>query len=93
MVSVGGGNVLDSSFGVTAGDSTGSSFIGVGGRVFTNFRSYGDSICRGSVGLGVGSARNMHCRRSSVQYRSNGVDCRGSSSLFIRAAGSTRTAC
>ena len=93
MVSVGGGNVLDSGFGVTVGDSVGSSFIGVGGRVFTNFRLYGDSICRGSVGLGVGSARNMRRHWSSVQYRSSGVDRRGSSSLIISAAGSSRTAC
>ena len=93
VVLVGGGNALDSGFGVIAGDSAGSSFIGVGGRVFTNFRSYGDSTCCGLVGSGVGSARNMRCRRSSVQYRSSGMDCRGSSSLFIRAASSTRTAC
>ena len=93
MVSVGGGNVLDFDFGVIAGDSTGSAFMGVDGRVFTNFRSYGDSIRRGLVGLGVGSARNMRLRWSSVQYRSNGVDRHGSSSLFISAAGFSRTAC
>ena len=56
VVSIGGGNVLGSSFRVIAGDSPGSSFIGVGGCVFTNFHSYGDSIGRGSVGSGVGSA-------------------------------------
>ena len=93
MVSAGGGNVLDSGFGVTIGDSIGSSFIGVKGRVVTNLRLYGDSVSRGSVGSGVGSARNMRLCRSSVQYRSSGVDHRGSSSLFIRAAGSTRTTC
>ena len=82
-----------SGFGVVAGGCVGSSFIGVEGRVFTNLRSYGDLIGLGSVGSGVGSARNMRFRRSSLQYRSSGVDRRGSSSLFIRAAGSTRTAC
>ena len=85
--------MLGSGFGVTAGDNIGSSFIGVVGRVVTNLRSYGDSVGRGSVGSGVGSVRNMHLHRSSVQYRSRGVDRRGSSSLFIRVAGSTRTTC
>ena len=85
--------MLGSGFGVIAGESIGSSFIGVDGRVVTNLRSYADSVGRGSVGSGVGSARNMRFRRSSVQYRSNGVDRRGSSSLFIRVAGSTRTTC
>ena len=93
IVSVGGGKVLDSSFGVIAGDSTGSSFIGVGSCVFTNFRLYGDLICHGLVGSGVGSARNMRRRQSSVQYRSSGVDHHGLSSPFIGAAGSSRTAC
>ena len=92
-MSAGGGSVLGSGFGVIAGDSIGSSFIGVVGRVVTNLRSYGDSVGRGSVGSGVGSARNMRLRRSSVQYRSSGVSRRGSSSLFIRVAGSTRTTC
>ena len=90
-MSVGGGNVFDPGFGVVAGDNTGSLCIGVGGRVFTNFCSYGDAIRRRSVGLGVGSARNMRRHRSSVQYRSSGVDRSSSSSLFITAAGSTRT--
>ena len=85
--------MLGSGFGVIAGDSIGSSFIGVVGRVVMNLRSYGDSIGRGLVGSGVGSARNMRFRQSSVQYRFNGVDRRGSSSLFIRVAGSTRTTC
>ena len=71
------------------GDGTGSSFVGVEGRVFTNLRSYGDLIGLGSLGSGVGSARNMRFRRSSFQYRSSGVDRRDSSSLFIKAAGST----
>ena len=71
--------MLGSGFGVIAGDNIGSSFIGVFGHVITNLRSYGDSVCRGSVGSGVGSARNMRFRRSSVQYRSSGVDRRGSS--------------
>ena len=93
MVSAGGGNVLELGFGVDAGDNIGSSFIGVVGRVVTNLRSYGDSVNRGSVGSGVGSARNMRRRRSSVQYRSSGVDRRDLSSLFIRVAGSTRTTC
>ena len=93
MVSAGGGSVLGSGFGVIAGDSIGSSFVGVDGRVVTNLRSYGDLVGCGSVGSGVGSARNMHLRRSLVQYRSRGVDRHDSSSLFIRAAGSTRTAC
>ena len=90
---VGGGIVFDFGFGVTAGDSVGFSLVGVVGRVFTNFRSYGDSIHLGSVSSGFSSARNMRFRRSSVQYWSSGVDHRGSSSLFVRAAGSTRTAC
>jgi hypothetical protein len=85
--------VLGSGFRVIAGDSIGSSLIGVVGRVFTNLRSYGDSVGRGSVGSGIGSARNMRFLRSSVQYWSSGVDCLGSSSLFIRVAGSTRTTC
>ena len=85
--------MLGSSFGVIVGESIGSSFIGVVGRVVTNFRSYGDLVDRGSVGSGVGSARNMRLRRSSVQYRSSGVDRRDSSSLFIRVAGFTRTTC
>ena len=85
--------MLGSSFGVIAGDNIGSSFIGVDGRVVTNLRSYGDSVGRGSVGSGVGSVWNMRFRRSSVQYRSNGVDRRDSSSLFIRVAGVTRTTC
>ena len=59
------------------GDDFGSSFIGVEGRVFTNLRSYGDSIGLGLVGSGFGSARNMRFRRSSVQYRSSGVDRHG----------------
>ena len=85
--------MLGSGFRVIAGDSIGLSFIGVVGRVVTNLRSYGDSVGRGSVNSGVGSARNMRLRRSSVQYRSSGVDHLGSSSLFIRVAGSTRTTC
>ena len=93
MVSAGGGSTFGSSFGVIAGDSIGSSFIRVVSRVVTNFRSYGDSVGRGSVGSGVGSAWNMRLRRSSVQYWSSGVDRCGLSSLFIKAAGSTRTAC
>ena len=93
MVSAGGGSGLDPGFGVIAGDNIGSSFMGVVGLVVTNFRSYGNAISRGSVGSGVGSARNMRLRQSSVQYWSNGVDRRGSSSLFIRVAGSTRTTC
>ena len=67
MVSAGGGSVLGSGFGVIAGDSMGSSFIGVVGRVVTNLHSYGDSVGRGSVSSGVGSARNMRLRRSLVQ--------------------------
>ena len=90
---VGSGIVIDFVFGVVAEDSVGSSLLGVGGRVFTNFRSYGDSVSLGLVGSGFGSARNMRLRRSSVQYRSSGVSRRDSSSLLIRAAGSTRTAC
>ena len=93
MVSAGSGIVIDFGFGVVAEDDAGPSFVGVGGRVFTNFRSYGDSIGLGSVGSGFGSARNMRLRRSSVQYRSSGVSRRDLSSLFIRAAGSTRTVC
>ena len=93
MVSAGGGIGLDSGFGVVAGDSIGSSFIGVIGLVFTNFCLYGDLVGRGSVGSGVGSARNMCLRWSSVQYRSSGVDRRGTSSLFIRATSSTQIAC
>ena len=85
--------MLDPGFGVIAGESIGSSFIGVVGRVVTNLRSYGDSVGRGSVGSGVGVARNMRLRRSSVQYRSSGVDRRDSSSLFISVAGSTRATC
>ena len=85
--------MLGLGFGVIAGDTIGSSFIGVDGRMVTNLRSYGDSVGRGSVGSGVGSARNMRLRRSSVQYRSSGVSRLGSSSLFIRVAGSTRTTC
>ena len=85
--------MLGSGFGVIAGDIIGSSFIGVDGRVVTNLRSYGDLVSRGSVGSGVGSARNMRLRRSLVQYRSNGVDRRDSFSFFIRVAGSTRTTC
>ena len=91
--SVVNGVIVDFSFGVVAKDGVGSPLTGVGGRVFTNFRSYGDSINLGSVSSGFGSARNMRLRRSSVQYRSSGVSCRGSSSLFVRAASSTRTAC
>ena len=93
VTSVGGGIVFDFGFGAAAEGSTGSSLVGVEGRVFTNFRSYGDSIGLGSVGSGFGSARNMRLRRSSVQYRSSGVSRRDSSSLFVRTAGSTRTAC
>ena len=92
MMSAGGGIGLDAGFGVTAGDSIGSSFIGVVGLVFTNFCSYGDSVDRGLVSSGVGPAQNMCLCRSSVQYQSNGVDRRGSSSLFIRATGSSRIA-
>ena len=80
-------------FGVVTGDSVGLSFIGVEGQVFMNLRSYGDLIVLGSVGSGVGSAQNMRFRWSSLQYWSSGVDRRNSSSLFISAAGSTRTAC
>ena len=93
MTSVGSGIVNDFGFGVTAEDNAGSSLVGVGGLVFTNFRSYGDSIGLGLVGSGFGSARNIRLRRSSVQYRSSDVSRRDSSSLLIRAAGSTRTAC
>ena len=90
---VGGGIIFDFGFGVIAEDSVGSSLLGIGGCVFTNFRSYGDLIHLGLVGSGFGSARNIRFRRSSVQYRSSGVDHRSSSPLFVRAAGSTRTAC
>jgi hypothetical protein len=83
----------DSGFGVVAGDGLGSSFVGVEGRVLTNLCSYGDSIGLGLVGSGVGSARNMRFRRSLLQYQSSGVGRRDLSSFFIRAAGSTRTAC
>ena len=93
VMSAGGGSVLGSGFRVIAGDSIGSSFIGVDGHVVTNLRSYGDSVGRGSVGSGVGSAQNMRQHWSLVQYRSSGVDRCGSSSLFIRVAGSTRTTC
>ena len=93
VTSVGSGIVSDFGFGVIAEDNTDSSLVGVGGRVFTNFRSYGDSIGLSLVGSGFGSARNMRLRRSSVQYRSSGVSRRDSSPLCIRAAGSTRTAC
>ena len=79
----------DSGFGVVTGDGLGSSFVSVEGRVLTNLRSYGDSTILGLVGSGVGSARNMRFRRSSLQYRSSGVDRRDLSSFFIRAAGST----
>ena len=79
----------DSGSGIVTESGVGSSFTGVEGQVFTNFRSYGDLIGLGSVGSGVGSARNMRFRRSSLQYQANGVDRRDSSSLFIRAAGST----
>ena len=89
MLSAGGGIGLGSGFGVLVGNSIGSSFIGVDGLVITNLHSYGNSVGHGLVGLGVGSAWNMHLRRSSVQYRSNSVDWCGSSSLFIRATGST----
>ena len=91
-MSAGGGIGLGSGFGVMVGDTIGSSFIGVVGLSVTNFCSYGDLVCHGLVGLGVGSVRNMRFRRSSVQYRSKGVDRQDSSSLFIRAASSTRTA-
>ena len=93
MVLAGGGSGFDSSFGVIVGDNIGLSFIGVDGLVVTNLRSYGDSVDWGSVSSGVGSAWNMRRRQSSVQYRSSGVDCRGSSSLFIRVAGSSRATC
>ena len=93
VIPVSGDIVLDFGFGVTTGDNVGSSLVGVGGHVFTNFHSYGDLISLGSVGSGFGSARNMRLRRSSVQYRSSGVGHRESSSLFVRAAGSTQTAC
>ena len=76
-----------------SGDNVGLFFIGVVGRVVTNLRSYGDSVNLGLVESGVGSAWNMRFRRSSVQYRSNGVDRRDSSLLFISVAGSTRTTC
>jgi hypothetical protein len=84
--------VIDFSFGVIIENCVGSSLVGVGGRILTNFRSYGDSIDLGLVGSGFGSARNMRLRRSSVQYRSSGVSRCDSSLLFIRAAGSTQIA-
>ena len=93
MVSAGGGNGFDPNFGIIAVVIMDSSSMGVDGRVFTNFRSYGDSVSLGLVSSGVGSVRNMRLRRSSVQYQSSGVDHRGSSSLFVRAAGSLQTAC
>ena len=93
VTSVGSGIVSDFGFGVVVEDNAGFSLVGVGGRVFMNFCSYGDSIVLGLVSSGFGSARNMRFRRSSVQYRSSGVGRRDSSSLFIRAAGSTRTVC
>ena len=83
---------LGSSFRVIVGDTIGSSFIDVEGLVVTNFHSYGDSIDRGSVSSGVGSARNIHRCRSLVQYHSIGVDRCSSSSFFIRATGSARIA-
>ena len=86
-----GGSGFASGFGVVAGDNLGSFFIGVVGHVITNLRSYGDSVSLGLVGSGVGSAQNMRLHQSSVQYRSSGMDRRGSSSLFLTAAGSTRT--
>ena len=92
VVLVSNNDGFGSSFRVISGNTIGSSFIGVDGLVFTNFCSYSDSISRGSVGSGAGSAQNMHRHRSSVQYQSNSVDRCGSSSLFIRAAGSTQTA-
>ena len=94
---VGVGVVLNrscgSGFRVVVRGVVGSSFIGVEGRVLMNLRSYSDSIDLGSVGSGFGLARNMHFRRSSVQYWSSGVSRRDLSSSFIRAAGSTRIAC
>ena len=93
VISVDSGIVSDFGFGIVTEDNAGSSLVGIGGRIFTNFRSYDDSIGLGLVGSGFGSARNMRLRRSSVQYRSSGVSRRDSSPLFIRAAGSTRTAC
>jgi hypothetical protein len=92
-IPVSGDIILDFSFRVTAEGSAGSLFVGVGVCVFTNFCSYGDSISLGSVSSGFGSARNMRLRRSLVQYQSSGVGRRESFSLFVRAAGSTRTAC
>ena len=86
-----GGSGFASGFGVVAGDDFGSSFIGVVSRVIMNLRLYGDSVSLGSVNSRFGSAWNIRLRQSSVQYRSSGVDRRGSSSLFITAAGSTRT--
>ena len=91
--SVGCGIMYDFGLGVIAEDNARSSLTGVGGRVFTNFCSYDDLISLGLVGSGFGSARNIRLRRSSVQYRSSGVDHRGSSPLLVRTAGSTRTAC
>ena len=92
-MSTGGGSGFACGFRVVPGDSIGSFFIGVVGCVITNLRSYGDLVKLGLVGSGVGSARNMHLRWSLVQYRSNGVDCCDSFSLFISVAGSTRTTC
>ena len=93
VASVGGGIVFDLGLGVIAEDNACSLPTGVGGRVFTNFRSYGDSISLGLVSSGFGSARNICFRRSSVQYRFSGVDRRGLSSLLVRTAGSSQTAC
>ena len=93
VVSAGGNGGFAFGFGVVVGNDIGSLFIGVVGCVVTNFRSYGDSVDLGSVGLMFGSAQNMRRRRSSVQYRSSGVGRHGSSSFFISAAGSSRTAC
>ena len=93
VVSTGGSSGFASSVGIMTGNDIGSFFIGVVGHIVTNFRSYGDSVDLGLVSSGVGSARNMRLRRSSVQYWSSGVDRCGLSSLFIKAAGSTRTAC
>ena len=81
MTSVSSGIVSDLGFGVVAEDNAGSSLVGVVGRVFTNFCSYGDSIGLGLVGSGFGLARNMRLRQSSVQYRSSGVSRRDSSSV------------
>lgn len=91
VIDMGCGAGLGSGFVNIAGDAIVAS-LGVTGLVTTSFRSYADSIGWGSVGLGVGSAWNMRLCRSSLQYRSNGVDCCGSSSLLTRATGSTRIA-